>query len=197
MLSRLFLLLIVSALSLTTSYAESAPLQAIITTNKGVIELNLLPTKAPLTTANFINLATRQYYDGMRFHRVVEDFMVQTGDPLANGSGGPGYKFRDEFKRSARHNRAGTLAMANSGPDSNGSQFYITYKPTQHLDFKHTVFGYVRKGMPVVFRLLRGDQMLKVEIKGDYAELLQRYKGQLDEWNEVLDSKFAELKPAI
>ena len=118
-------------------------LQAIIKTNKGEIKLNLFPDVAPVTVLNFITLAKTSYYNGLKFHRVIEDFMIQGGDPTGTGAGGPGYQFGDEFKEGIVFNKKGLLAMANAGPNTNGSQFFITHVPTEWLNYKHTIFGEV------------------------------------------------------
>jgi len=111
-----------------------------IETTKGTIKAELYVDKVPMTVANFVNLTQRGYYDGLSFHRVIENFMVQTGDPRGNGTGGPGYKFGDEFHASLKHTDGGILSMANAGPNTNGSQFFITHKGTPWLDNKHSVF---------------------------------------------------------
>ncbi len=118
-------------------------LKAIFETSKGTININLTPEQTPVTVANFVNLAQRGFYNGLKFHRVISNFMIQGGCPQGSGMGGPGYDFEDEFNKDLRHNKAGILSMANSGPASNGSQFFITHGPTPHLDGKHTVFGAV------------------------------------------------------
>ena len=136
--------------------------QAILKTNRGDITLNLFPNHAPETVGNFTGLATgtKQYdagngrsgpfYDGLTFHRVIDGFMIQGGCPLGTGTGGPGYRFEDEFSPGARHSRAGILSMANAGPGTNGSQFFITLGATPHLDNRHSVFGEVVEGLDVV-----------------------------------------------
>ena len=116
---------------------------ATIETNKGNICLNLYADETPVTVANFVNLAVRGYYDGLTFHRVIGDFMIQGGCPFGTGTGGPGYRFEDEFVSTLRHDRPGQLSMANAGPGTNGSQFFITHVPTPHLDDNHSVFGSV------------------------------------------------------
>ncbi|MCG3196735.1 MAG: peptidylprolyl isomerase [Candidatus Omnitrophica bacterium] len=168
--------------------AEGTGLQAIITTTKGAIELNLFADKAPLTVANFINLSVRGYYDNVVFHRVIADFMIQGGDPTGTGRGGPGYKFKDECVPELKFDRPGLLAMANAGPGTNGSQFFITHVPTPHLNMKHTIFGEVTKGQDVVNAVQRGDKIQNIEIKGDYTALFDGNKAQLDEWNKILDA---------
>jgi peptidyl-prolyl cis-trans isomerase A (cyclophilin A) len=150
-------------------------LYARITVSKGEILLKLEHQKAPLTVANFVGLAEGKikndakpagtpYYDGLKWHRVIYPFMIQGGDPAGNGQGGPGYKFRDEIHPDLKHNRAGTLSMANAGPATNGSQFFITHKETPWLDGKHAVFGYVVSGQDVVDGTQQGDTIIKVEI---------------------------------
>lgn len=121
-------------------------------TDRGPIRIELHADKAPLTVANFVNLAQRGFYNGLVFHRVIADFMVQGGCPQGRGTGGPGYKFEDEANNGVRHER-GVLSMANAGPNTNGSQFFVTTVPTPHLDNKHSVFGEVVKGMEVVKKL--------------------------------------------
>ena len=123
---------------------------AIIETTMGTIEVELFEDKAPLTTGNFIKLAQRGFYDGVIFHRVISDFMVQTGDPDGNGTGGPGYTIKDEFGPGLKHSKAGILSMANAGPNTGGSQFFITTIPTPWLDGKHAIFGQVIKGQSIV-----------------------------------------------
>ena len=123
---------------------------ATISTDKGDIVIELFADKAPATVNNFVFLAGDGYYDGVTFHRVIKGFMAQGGDPTGSGSGGPGYRFADEFHPALRHDQPGILSMANAGPDTNGSQFFITYTETPHLDGKHTVFGRVIEGMDVL-----------------------------------------------
>ncbi len=162
-------------------------LTAVITTTKGDIQVTLFPAEAPLTVANFVNLAQRGYYDGLKFHRVIADFMIQGGDPTGTGSGGPGYRFADEFSSSLRHDSAGTLSMANSGPSTNGSQFFITNGPTPHLDDIHSIFGKVSSGQDVVDAIAQDDVMTTIVIEGDPSSLLATQKEQVDEWNTILD----------
>lgn len=167
-----------------------ADLFATIKTGKGDIRIELFPGEAPVTVMNFVNLANRGYYDGLTFHRVIDDFMIQGGDPTGTGSGGPGYKFGDEFHPNRKHDGPGVLSMANAGPGTNGSQFFVTHGATDWLDGKHTVFGKVASGQDVVDKIAGGDKMDRVEIEGDPAELFKAHQGQLDEWNGILDKKF-------
>jgi peptidyl-prolyl cis-trans isomerase A (cyclophilin A) len=145
-------------------------------TKKGVITIKLEHEKVPMTVANFVALAEgrmknsakgegQPYYDGLKFHRVIPDFMIQGGDPTGTGAGGPGYNFADEFDPSLKHDRAGTLSMANAGPGTNGSQFFITHKDTDWLDGRHSVFGYVTEGQEVVDAVVGGDVMDSVRIE--------------------------------
>ena len=127
--------------------------QATLKTTKGDIVVELYADKAPNTVNNFVFLAREGFYDGVTFHRIIKDFMVQGGDPTGRGSGGPGYKFGDEFHPSLKHDKQGILSMANAGPGTNGSQFFITHLPTPHLDNKHTVFGQVVEGLDVLMTI--------------------------------------------
>ena len=132
-------------------------MQAHIKTNKGTIKLNLFYDKTPITVSNFVNLANRGYYNNLSFHRVINDFMVQGGCPIGTGTGGPGYNFSDECHAELRHDQPGVLSMANAGPGTNGSQFFITHVETQWLDNNHTVFGKVIEGMDNVDKITKGD----------------------------------------
>ena len=135
-----------------------------IETNRGTIELSLQPQHAPNTVNNFVFLAKQGYYDGVKFHRVIADFMIQTGDPTGTGRGGPGYRFADECKGNPLKHSRGVISMANAGPNTNGSQFFITHVATPHLDGKHTVFGKVTKGLDVVDTIAQGDVMVSVTV---------------------------------
>ncbi len=135
-----------------------------IETNRGTIELTLYPQHAPQTVNNFVFLAGQGFYDGVKFHRVIADFMIQTGDPTGTGRGGPGYKFADECKGNPLKHERGVISMANAGPNTNGSQFFITHVPTPHLNGKHTVFGKVTKGQDVVDAIEQGDVMVSVKV---------------------------------
>jgi peptidyl-prolyl cis-trans isomerase B (cyclophilin B) len=135
-----------------------------IETNRGTIELELYPQHAPQTVNNFVFLAGQGFYDGVKFHRVIADFMIQTGDPTGTGRGGPGYRFADECKGNPLKHERGVISMANAGPNTNGSQFFITHVPTPHLNGKHTVFGKVTKGTDVVDAIEQGDVMVSVKV---------------------------------
>jgi len=133
-------------------------------TSKGLIEIDLYPEYAPKTVNNFVFLTQQGYYDGVSFHRVINNFVIQGGDPTGTGAGGPGYKFEDELLGNPLKHETNSLSMANAGPNTNGSQFFITHSPQAHLDGKHTVFGKVVKGADVVDAISQGDLMEKVEI---------------------------------
>ncbi|MBC8102433.1 MAG: peptidylprolyl isomerase [Cytophagales bacterium] len=137
---------------------------AAFVTNKGSIEVELFAADAPLTVNNFVFLARDGFYDGIKFHRVIANFMVQGGDPTGTGAGGPGYKFRDETAGNPHRHQTGSLSMANAGPNTNGSQFFITHAPQPHLDGKHTVFGQVTTGQDVVNTIQQGDTLQTVTI---------------------------------
>lgn len=173
------------------SAAVAEKLTADIETSKGLIEVELTADKTPVTVANFVNLAQKGFYNGVVFHRVIPDFMVQGGDPTGTGMGGPGYKFQDEFDPSLKHDRPGILSMANAGPGTNGSQFFITHVPTPWLDGKHSVFGAVLKGQDVVNSIQKGDSIKSITVKGDTKQLFEnaQVKGMLASWNEALDKK--------
>jgi len=154
-------------------------------TDRGPVRVELYPDKAPLTVANFVNLAKRGFYDGLNFHRVIKDFMVQGGCPQGTGTGGPGYKFEDEANNGVRHER-GVLSMANAGPNTNGSQFFITHVATPWLDGKHTVFGKVVDGMDVVDKVAQGDKIKSVKIEGDADAVLAAKADRVADWNRIL-----------
>ena len=165
-----------------------ADLKAVIETDKGVINVTLFADQAPLTVANFVNLAARGYYDDLVFHRVIDEFMIQGGCPQGTGTGGPGYQFADECMADLKHDVPGVLSMANAGPGTNGSQFFITHVPTPHLDGKHTVFGRVdgEADQEVVNAIAGGDSMKKVTIVGDSAALLEKMSDDVAKWNARL-----------
>jgi peptidyl-prolyl cis-trans isomerase B (cyclophilin B) len=162
-------------------------LKATFKTTKGDINLELHAEKAPLTVANFVNLCKKGYYDGLKFHRVIPDFMIQGGCPLGTGTGGPGYQFKDEFHPTLRHDTAGVLSMANSGPGSNGSQFFITHIETPWLDNNHTVFGTVvtESDQKVVDNIAQNDVIGSIAIDGDLSNTPE-IQDQIDSWNEIL-----------
>ena len=163
-------------------------MQATITTSRGAIRLNLFPEQAPVTVANFVNLASRGYYDGLKFHRVLANFMIQGGCPRGTGTGGPGYQFEDEFDPSRRHDRPGRLSMANAGPGTNGSQFFITHVPTPWLDDKHSIFGEVAgaEDQAVVDAIAQGDAIESVTVAGDTGALLAAQGDRVADWNARL-----------
>jgi len=145
----IFLLLVISIFLVGCSNMKTA----VIETNMGTMEIELFTEKAPITTKNFIDLANKGFYDNLIFHRVIKDFMIQGGDPKGTGVGGPGYTIKDEFHKDLKHDSAGILSMANAGPNTGGSQFFITLIPTSWLDNKHTVFGKVIKGTDVLQKI--------------------------------------------
>ena len=156
----------------TGSLDTSKQYAARFKTARGEILIDLFASKAPLTVENFINLARAGFYDGTTFHRVIPGFMAQGGDPEGTGRGGPGYQFADEFDPELRHSGPGVLSMANAGPNTNGSQFFITLAPTPHLDGRHTVFGQVTSGMDVV-RSIRERDPARDTQPGDRIETIQ------------------------
>lgn len=180
----------------TTPAAEEPPaaeeiqdVKVVLTTSKGDIEATIFATKVPMTAANFLNLAKRGYYDGITFHRVIPNFMIQGGDPTASGRGGPGYQFADEFVDSLKHDKPGIFSMANAGPATNGSQFFITHKATPHLNGKHSVFGEVTEGLDVVNAIVGGDTITSIKILDSTDLLFEAEKEKLAEWNAVLDAQ--------
>ena len=163
-------------------------MEAHIKTNKGTIRLNLFYDQVPLTVSNFVNLANRGYYNNLKFHRVIDDFMIQTGCPLGTGTGGPGYDFEDEFHDSLKHDKPGVLSMANAGPGTNGSQFFITHVETPWLDNNHSIFGQVidDQDQDVVNSISQNDIIEEISIIGeltDNSEINQR----ISDWNKILD----------
>ena len=174
----------------TASAASTASLKdvnIVISTPKGDIELALYPSKAPVTVANFLNLINRGYYKGISFHRVIPDFMIQGGDPTGTGMGGPGYSFEDEFSPDLKHDGPGVLSMANAGPGTNGSQFFITHVPTDWLNGKHTVFGKVTEGQDVVDSIGQGDTISGITIEDGADDLFTEQADRIAAWNKVLD----------
>jgi peptidyl-prolyl cis-trans isomerase B (cyclophilin B) len=162
-------------------------IRIIIKTSRGDIHITTLASKAPLTVANFLNLAKRGYYNGIKFHRVLPDFMIQGGDPTGTGSGGPGYEFEDEFHPSLKHDRAGLLSMANRGPRTNGSQFFVTHVPTPWLDGKHAIFGAVTEGQDIVNAIKQGDSITEIEVLDPTDALFAAQADRIATWNLALD----------
>lgn len=164
-------------------------LTATLTTSRGPIRVRLFADKTPVTVASFVNLAKRGYYDGLSFHRVIADFMIQGGCPRGTGTGGPGYTFEDECRGDLRHDRPGVLSMANAGPGTNGSQFFITHGATPWLDGKHTVFGEVvdAADQAVVDAVRQGDRIESLTIEGDVEGALAAQAGRVADWNTKLD----------
>ena len=170
-------------------------LTATMTTSKGTITIRLFAEKTPYTVANFANLARRGFYNGLKFHRVIPDFMVQGGCPKGTGTSGPGYDFEDEFDASLGHTKPGILSMANAGPGTNGSQFFITHVPCPWLDGKHTVFGEIagEKDQEVIDSIRQGDTITTVTIEGDVAGLFEKTKDKLKAWNLAISMRFPTL----
>ena len=162
-------------------------MEAHINTNKGIIKLNLFYDEAPLTVSNFINLSKKGYYDNLSFHRVINDFMIQGGCPQGTGTGGPGYQFEDEFHPDRKHDKPGVLSMANSGPGTNGSQFFITHIETPWLDNNHTVFGEIQddSDQSIVNQIVQGDSITNINIVGDLPEDSEINK-KLELWNSII-----------
>jgi len=164
-------------------------IKATLHTSRGDIHVKLFAEEAPITTANFINLAGRGFYNGLKFHRVIDNFMIQGGCPEGTGTGGPGYRFEDEFSPSLRHDKPGKLSMANAGPGTNGSQFFITHTETPWLDDAHTIFGEVQSDadQAVVNAVQQEDVIESIEIEGDTGDLLADNAERIDTWNKALD----------
>ena len=164
-------------------------MKANIETNKGTIKLKLFYDQAPITVSNFINLSNRGYYNNLNFHRVIDDFMIQGGCPQGTGMGGPGYQFTDEFHPDLKHDKGGVLSMANSGPGTNGSQFFITHLATPWLDNNHTVFGEVidENSLDIVNQINQGDQITSIVIEGELPadDAIGKI---IKAWNEVIDN---------
>jgi len=203
-MSKTPIILVAFALAILAPVAQSAgpmkDIRIILKTNQGDIEGVLYADKAPVTVANFLNLAKRGYYDGLIFHRVIPNFMIQGGCPERRGTGGPGYRFEDECTPELRHNKPGIFSMANAGPGTNGSQFFVTVAPTPHLDGRHTVFGSVTKGQDVADKIskvstgandkpLQDVKIVKIEILDPTDELFAAQAKRLAEWNAILDKR--------
>ena len=164
-------------------------IRIVLKTSRGDIEATIFASKTPMTAANYLNLSKRGYYDGLKFHRVIPNFMIQGGDPQGTGRGGPGYKFGDEFVSSLTHSKGGIFSMANAGPRTNGSQFFITHNATPHLNGKHSVFGEVTKGMDIVNAVRGGDTITTITVLDSTDALFAAQKENLDKWNAILDKK--------
>lgn len=195
MIKRVSLLMLSILMMMTVavqSYSKEYKMKVKIITAKGDVNINLLPDKSPVTVANFVNLAKKGYYDGLKFHRVIDNFMAQGGDPTGTGMGGPGYQFEDEVNNGLNFSKAGKLAMANAGPGTNGSQFFITTVPTEWLNGNHTIFGEVASevDLDVVKKLSNGDVMTKVVVEGDVDAFLKTQKNRVDSWNKTLKQNF-------
>ena len=164
-------------------------MKATIKTSRGNINADLFADKAKLTVSNFANLSRRKFYNNLTFHRVIDDFMIQGGCPIGTGTGDPGYKFKDEFSPDLKHDKPGILSMANSGPNTNGSQFFITHLETPWLDKKHTVFGEVSdaESQDVVNSIRQNDLIESIEISGDSSPDPE-VDEHLSEWNKILDT---------
>ena len=195
MIKRVSLLMLSILMMMTVavqSYSKEYKMKVKIITAKGDVNINLLSDKSPVTVANFVNLAKKGYYDGLKFHRVIDNFMAQGGDPTGTGAGGPGYRFEDEVNNGLNFSKAGKLAMANAGPGTNGSQFFITTVPTEWLNGNHTIFGEVASeaDLDVVKKLSNGDVMTKVVVEGDIDAFLKTQKNRVDSWNKTLKQNF-------
>ena len=192
MVRKLMLSFLMVMMAGVISYSKEYKMKVKIMTDKGDININLLPEKSPVTVANFVNLAKKGYYDGLKFHRVIDNFMAQGGDPTGTGAGGPGYRFEDEVDNGLNFSKSGKLAMANAGPGTNGSQFFITTVPTEWLNGNHTIFGEVVSDddLKVVKKLSNGDVMKKVVVEGDVDAFLKTQKNRVDSWNKILKQNF-------
>jgi len=155
-------------------------------TSKGEISITMFANDAQVTCASFLNLASKGYYEGLKFHRVINNFMIQGGDPTGTGSGGPGYKFECECKPWLKHDKPGILSMANAGTNTNGSQFFITHLPTPHLDGNHTVFGSVTEGQDIVNSITQGDTIDKITIIDSTDALFEAQSDRIADWNKAL-----------
>ena len=174
------------AASTKSDISKMKDIRIVMKTGKGNIELTLFPSKAPVTVASFLNLAKQGKYDGIVFHRVISDFMIQGGDPTGTGRGDRGYKFEDECVPELRFDKAGLLAMANAGPGTNGSQFFITHVPTPWLNGKHTIFGAVTKGQDVVNAIAQGDKITGIDILDPVDDLFAAKADRIAQWNAAM-----------
>ncbi len=180
-------------------FVNDIKLQAHIKTSKGDINIDLFPEVAPVTVANFVNLSRRGYYNNLKFHRVIADFMIQGGCPLGTGTGGPGYNFQDEFPVAPdakyQFNRPGLLAMANAGPGTNGSQFFVTHVPTEWLNNKHTIFGEVvsEDDQNVVNSVSQGDAIESITVTGDVEKFVEANESLFTQLDDALKNDFPNL----
>ncbi len=180
-------------------FVNDIKLQAHIKTSKGDINIDLFPEVAPVTVANFVNLSRRGYYNNLKFHRVIADFMIQGGCPLGTGTGGPGYNFQDEFPVAPdakyQFNRPGLLAMANAGPGTNGSQFFVTHVPTEWLNNKHTIFGEVvsEDDQNVVNSVSQGDTIESITVTGDVEKFVEANESLFTQLDDALKNDFPNL----
>lgn len=176
---------------------EPAPvvsdIRIVVKTDKGDIKATMFATKAPITVASFLNLSKRNFYDGLTFHRVVEDFVIQGGDPDGNGKGGPGYLLPNEIAPGLKHDKLGVFSMARkSKPDTAGSQFFITLGVAEHLDGGYSIFGEVSEGLEVVEKIEVGDKILDIKILDSTDALFKTQADKLEEWNKILDQRPAK-----
>ncbi len=183
----------------TSEAAEVEPvpvvtdIRVVIKTNKGEIEATMFASKAPITVASFLNLAKRGYYDGLAFHRVVEDFVIQGGDPDGTGKGGPGYFLPNEIAPGLKHDKVGVFSMARkSKPDTAGSQFFITLGVAEHLDGGYSIFGEVNEGLKVVESIEVGDKIVGIKVLDSTDNLFKAQEERLKEWNQILDQREAK-----
>ena len=165
--------------------SEIKDINITMNTSKGAMKIRMFAADAQVTCASFLSLASRGFYDGLVFHRVIPDFMIQGGDPTGTGMGGPGYKFECECNPALKHDKPGILSMANAGPNTNGSQFFVTHGPTPHLNGKHTVFGEVTEGQDVVDAIKQGDEITSVEIHDCTDALFAAHADRIENWKNA------------
>jgi peptidyl-prolyl cis-trans isomerase B (cyclophilin B) len=168
-------------------HSRMEDIRIILHTSRGAIEATLFASKVPITAANFLNLAQTGFYNGVTFHRVIRDFMIQGGDPTGTGRGGPGYRFPDEIHKDLKHDKPGLFSMANAGPNTNGSQFFITHVATPHLNGKHAVFGEVTMGQDIVDSIKQGDTIESVEILDSTETLFKSEEKLIAAWNKAIE----------
>jgi peptidyl-prolyl cis-trans isomerase B (cyclophilin B) len=188
-MNKILLIILILSAGLFAQTAE-------IKTSKGTIKIELYGDKSPLTVANFINLANRGFYNNTKVHRVINDLAVQMGDPTGTGRGGPGYNFPDETSNGLKHDAAGVVSMVNTGPNTNGSQFFISINAIPWYNGKHTIFGKVTDGIDLIRSLKKNDKIISIKISGNVPKQVKDQQSQIDEWNRILDKQFPNLKPA-